>query len=110
MFTEECDCPYCKADREKEKKKLKSKLITYTQAEYDAGIEQAKQDAERYRALRHSLSNEDGCSTLEMPEISVPFSSHEQTYTPEGLDKAVDDAIAILNAGKEQIDVSIQDD
>ncbi len=51
-----------------------------------------KRDAERYRALRHSLSGQKQCSNTEMPCISDPISPFI-TYTPDGLDAAIDAAM-----------------
>lgn len=50
-------------------------------------------DAGRYRAIRHSLSRQQRCSHTEMPCISDPISPFV-TYTPEGLDTAIDTAMA----------------
>lgn len=55
--------------------------------------EALRKDAERYRTLRHSLSNEPGCSHTDMPKVSVPFSLCA-TYMPIGLDRALDVIIA----------------
>lgn len=60
-------------------------------------IDGLRVDAERYRALRHSLSGQQHCSHTEMPCISDPISPFV-TYTPDGLDAAID---AALSAGKE---------
>ena len=50
-------------------------------------------DAGRYRALRHSLGWKQHCSHTEMPCISDPISPFV-TYTCEGLDTAIDTAMA----------------
>jgi hypothetical protein len=56
-------------------------------------VEALKKDAERYRTLRHSLSGKPGSSHTEMPQIHSPFHL-EITYTPDGLDAAIDAAMA----------------
>lgn len=50
-------------------------------------------DAGRYRAIRNSLSGQQGCSHTEMPCISDPISPFV-TYTPDALDTAIDTAMA----------------
>lgn len=58
-------------------------------------LEALRRDAARYRALRHSLSGCDGCSHTQMPRISVPLRD-DMTYTPDGLDAAIDAVIASM--------------
>lgn len=57
-----------------------------------AEVEALRKDAERYRAIRYSLSGLPGCSHTAMPAISVPM-CYGLTYTPDGLDDAVDHAM-----------------
>lgn len=49
-------------------------------------------DAERYRTLRHSLSGQARCSHTRMPRVGTPW-NYQITYTPEGLDKVLDEII-----------------
>lgn len=56
-------------------------------------LERAEKDAGRYQALRHSLSGEPLSTTTDMPCVFVPLHP-ELTYSPEGLDEAIDAAIA----------------
>lgn len=63
-----------------------------------AFIAQAGEDAERYRVLRHSLSSQPSCTSLWMPQVAVPFTNCEQTYTPAGLDAALDEERAARSA------------
>ncbi len=60
-------------------------------------------NAERYRTLRHSLSNEASCSHTLMPHITDPVNSM-LTYTPEGLDKVLDEISAQLAARQPSTD------
>lgn len=56
-------------------------------------------DAARYRALRGSLTGKPGCSVTFMPRLLDPFDAMI-TYTPDGLDKALDDAIRSMKRDK----------
>lgn len=55
-------------------------------------IEALRKDAERYRTLRHSLSGEPGSTSTDMPCICAPMALGI-TYTPDGLDLAIDAAM-----------------
>ena len=52
-------------------------------------LEALRKDAERYRVLRGSLEP-GGKSHTEMPVLFVPMTNGAVTYTPEGLDEALD--------------------
>lgn len=58
-----------------------------------AEVEALRKDAERYRALRHSLSGEPGSTSADMPCICAPMALGI-TYTPDWLDLAIDSAMA----------------
>lgn len=66
--------------------------------EPQSGInEETERNAARYLLLKNSLSSPDQMcharSHTRMPQIAVPFSMLEQTYTREGLDKILDELI-----------------
>lgn len=58
-------------------------------------------DARRYRALRHSLSNEKCSTSWKMPRVIDPINA-AITYLPNGFDRAIDDAMALIDAAKKE--------
>ncbi len=60
-----------------------------------------ERDAARYRVLRHSLSEEARSSSTSMPIITTPqsrWNGRQMTYTPTGLDAALDAEIEARRA------------